>query len=109
MQNESLFLVEKGEYAAYVERLIPEKMDTEIIEDREFSIFKVKSRKTGIYLCGCKFYRDERPTEYYIFELPEKDEWTAAKPKLQVQLTEDESKQLWEELIKAKSANKPAT
>lgn len=109
MNNESVYLVEKEDYEALVERLVKEKMETEFIEDREFFIFKVKSKQTGNYICSCKFYRNGNVPEYYIFELPEKDEWVAAKSKLRVELTEDESKMLWEELIKAKSANNAAT
>lgn len=106
---ESLYLVEKEDYIALVERLIKDKMETELIEEREFSFFKVKSKQTNNYICACKFYNSGAAPEYYVFNLPEKDEWGPAKAKRRVELTEEESKLFWEELIKAKAASNTTT
>lgn len=99
---DSLFLVEKEDYKALIKRLVVEKIRTERIEEAEYTTFKVFGIESDDCICSCRWYNDEkRPEEYYIFKLPEKDEWTTAKPKLEVDLTEEETKMVWEELVKA--------
>lgn len=99
--SESLFLVEKKEFKAFVERLIADKIRTEVVEERTYSIVKVFSIKNDACLCAQKWYNDdETPDEYYIFNLPEKDEWIQAIPKRKIELNEEETKVFFEELEK---------
>lgn len=100
--NNSLYLVEKEDYKALIERLIVEKIRTERIEENEHTTVKVFGIESNECICSHRWYNDEtKSEEYYIFKLPENDEWTAAKPKLKIDLTSEESKLLWEELVKA--------
>lgn len=94
MNNESIYLVSREEYKSVIERLIPEKVRTEQIEDRTFSLVKIFSVNTNDCICSRKTYCDrETPEEYYIFKLPEADEWGEAIPKKKLVLETKEEVQ----------------
>lgn len=97
--GESLYLVEKEDFKALTERLIVEKVRTERIEERTSTIVKVFGIESNDCICSHKWYNDDTiPDEYYIFKLPENDEWGPAIPKRKVELTDEETKLLFEEL-----------
>ena len=98
--NESIYLVDRQDYKALVERLKVEKIRTEKIEEREFTIFKVFGIDSDNCICSRKTYNDEtKPEEYYIFKLPENDEWGPPIPKRKIILDTKEEVQAFFNLL----------
>ena len=66
--NDSIFLVGREDYKALVERLKVEKIRTEKIEEREFTILKVFGIDSDDCICARKTYNEglNKPEEYYI-------------------------------------------
>ena len=93
--NDSMFLVEREDYKALVERLKAEKIRTEKIKEREFTIIKIFGIDSDDCICARKTYNEEadKPEEYYIFKLPESDEWGDAIPKRKIVLETKEEVQ----------------
>lgn len=99
--NESIFLVEREDYKALVERLKVEKIRTEKIEEREYTIIKVFGIDSDECICSRKTYREgaNKPEEYYIFKLPEPDEWGDAIPKRKIILETKEEVQAFFDVL----------
>ena len=99
--NDSIFLVERQDYKALVERLKVEKIRTEKIKEREFTIIKVFGIDSNDCICARKTYNEglNKPEEYYIFKLPEADEWGQAIPKRKITLETKEEVQAFFNLI----------
>ena len=93
--NDSIFLVNKEDYKALVERLKVEKIRTEKVEEREFTIIKIFGIDSDDCICARKTYNEgaNKPEEYYIFKLPESDEWGDAIPKRKIVLETKEEVQ----------------
>ena len=92
--NDSIYLVDREDYKALVDRLKVEKIRTEKIEEREYSIFKVFGIDSDDCICSRKSYNDEsKPEEYYIFKFPEPDEWGPPIPKRKIVLETKEEVQ----------------
>jgi hypothetical protein len=85
--NKELFEVSRQEYKAFVERLL----QSEVIQKE--NITTVKSKKTGKILCEREYFPDEEIQKYYIFNLPESDEWTEAIGKVKMVLETKEQVQ----------------
>ena len=92
--NDSIFLVDREDYKALIERLKVEKIRTEKIEEREFTIIKIFGIDSNDCICARKTYNEgANPEEYYIFKLPEPDEWGDAIPKRKIVLETKEEVQ----------------
>ena len=92
--KDSIYLVDREDYKALVERLKVEKIRTEKIEEREYSILKVFGINSDDCICSRKTYNEGKfPEEYYIFKLPEDDEWGPPVPKRKIVLETKEEVQ----------------
>ena len=98
--NDSIYLVDRQDYKALVERLKVEKIRTEKIEEREFTILKVFGIDSNECICSRKTYNEgAHPEEYYIFKLPESDEWGPPVPKRKIVLDSKEQVQAFFNLL----------
>ena len=101
--DESIFLVEREDYKAFVERLKVEAIEVKEEElTRSSAATKVFSKKTGKCLCS-RVYSAEADEKYYIFEFPDDDEWGPPIPKRKITLETNEQVQLLFDLIRGKN------
>ena len=92
--NESIFLVEREDYKSLIERLKVEKIRTEKVEEREYTIIKIFGIDSNECICSRKAYTNgTKPEEYYIFKFPKDDEWGPPVPKRKVVLETKEEVQ----------------
>ena len=92
--DDSIFLVEREDYKAFVERLKVEAIEAKKEElTRSSAATKVFSKKTGKCLCS-RVYSKEEDEKYYIFEFPDDDEWGPPIPKRKITLETNEQVQL---------------
>lgn len=90
--DNSIYEVERDEYAGFIGQLNKEMMDVEQFYEKDCSIMKIKSKQTGIHLCT-RIIPDEGEEHYYIFNMPADDERVAPKPVLKVTLNTKEEVQ----------------
>lgn len=101
--DESIFLVEREDYKAFVERLKVEAIEVKKEElTRSSAATKVFSKKTGKCLCS-RVYSAEADEKYYIFEFPDDDEWGPPIPKRKITLETKEQVQLLFDFIRRKN------
>ena len=101
--DESIFLVEREDYKAFVERLKVEAIEVKEEElTRSSAATKVFSKKTGKCLCS-RVYSAEADEKYYIFEFPDDDEWGPPIPKRKITLETNEQVQLLFDFIRRKN------
>lgn len=99
--NESLFLVNKEDFMALVERFYVEKIRTEKVEEREHTTVKVYEIDSDECICSHRWFNDdETPDEYYIFNLPNASTMGPPRAKRRVELNEEETKIFLTELAK---------
>lgn len=98
--TESIYLVEREDYKALVERLKVEKIRTEKIVEKEFTILKIFGIDSNECICSRKTYNEGvNPEEYYIFKFPEDNEWGPPVPKRKIVLDTKEEVQAFFNLI----------
>ena len=98
--DNSIYEVERDEYAGFIGQLNKEMMDVEQFYEKDCSIMKIKSKQTGIHLCT-RIIPDEGEEHYYIFNMPTDDERVAPKPVLKVTLnTKEEVQHFFDALSK---------
>ena len=101
--NKSIFLVEREDYKAFVERL---KSEARVVKEEELTrssaATKVFSKKTGKCLCSRVYSKDEEE-KYYIFDFPDDDEWGQQIPKRKITLETKEQVQLLFDFIRRKN------
>ena len=101
--NESIFLVEREDYKAFIERLKSEVIEVKEEElTRSSAATKVFSKKTGKCLCSRVYSKDE-DEKYYIFDFPDDDEWGPPIPKRKITLETKEQVQLLFDFIRRKN------
>ena len=101
--DESIFLVEREDYKAFVERLTVEAIEVKKEElTRSSAATKVFSKKTGKCLCSRVYSKDD-DEKYYIFDFPDDDEWGPPIPKRKITLETNEQVQLLFDLIRGKN------
>ena len=86
MDNKKLYEVSRVEYKSFVERLLLKDV---IVGENNIVI---KSKKTGKLLCEREYLPDESE-KYYIYNLPDSDEWTEAIGKVKLVLETKEQVQ----------------
>ena len=107
--NKDIYEVERQDYQAFVERLIPDKSDIEVFHDKDISITKIISKKTGKVWCE-RIQNDEEETQkFYIFEYPDSDEWGAPIPKRRIVLETKEEVQSFFDALSALRREKNGT
>lgn len=93
--NRKIFEVTREDYKSFINRLIKGAVKTETISlDENTQQINVFSVKTNKLLCGRECSRlEEIGEKYYIFEFPEKDEWTKPIPRAKIVLETPEEVQ----------------
>ena len=90
--DNSIYEVERDEYAGFIGQLNKEMMDVEQYYEKDCYIMKIKSKNTGVHLCT-RIIPDEGEEHYYIFNMPLDDERVTPKPVLKVTLNSKEEVQ----------------
>ena len=90
--DNSIYEVERDEYAGFIGQLNKEMMDVEQYYENNMTIMKIKSKNTGIHLCT-RIIPDEGMEHYFIFNMPADDERIAPKPVLKINLNTKEEVQ----------------
>ena len=100
--DNSIYEVERDEYAGFIGQLNKQMMDVEQYYENDLTIMKIRSKNTGVHLCT-RIISDEEE-HYYIFNMPADDERVAPKPVLKVTLdTKEEVQAFFNALNKLQS------
>ncbi len=91
MSND-IYEVTRDEYAGFIGQLNKQMMDVEQSYQEDMTIFKIKSKNTGIHLCT-RIIPEEGEEHYFIFNMPADDERVAPKPVLKIMLDNKEDVQ----------------
>lgn len=93
--NKEIFEVTRGDYKSFVARLVKGAIKTEeVVISENIKQMNVYSKKTNKLLCAREYCSlEDVPEKYYIFEFPEKDEWTKPIPRTQIVLETPEEVQ----------------
>ena len=83
--DNSIYEVERDEYAGFIGQLNKEMMDVEQYYEKDCSIMKIKSKATGTHLCT-RIIPEDGEEHYFIFNMPADDERVAPKPIMKVTL-----------------------
>lgn len=90
--DNSIYEVERDEYAGFIGQLNKEMMDVEQYYEKDMTIMKIKSKNTGMHLCT-RIVPDDDVEHYYIFHMPADDERVEPKPVLKINLETKEEVQ----------------
>ena len=90
MDND-IFEVTRDDYAGFIGQLNKSMMDVEQFFEKDITIIKIVSKKTGTHLCTRIISDTEE--HYYIFNMPEDEERIEPKPVLQIKLDTKEQVQ----------------
>ena len=96
--DNSIYEVERDEYAGFIGQLNKEKCTVEQLQESDFTIIKIKSKKTGTHLCTRIISKDEIE-HYYIFNMPENEERQAGRPVRKITLETPEEVQTFFDIL----------
>ena len=93
--NKEIFEVTRGDYKSFIARLVKGAIKTEeVVIDENTKQMNVYSKNTDKLLCAREYCSlEDVPEKYYIFEFPEKDEWTKPIPRAKIVLETPEEVQ----------------
>lgn len=98
MENE-LYEVSRDEYAGLVKQLKKDCVELEEYAYKDMLFLKLKSKKTGKHLTT-RIVPDEGEEKYYVFNLPDDNERTAAPRIRQIHLETPEEVQVFFDILK---------
>ena len=90
--DNSIYEVERDDYAGFIGQLNKEMMDVEQYYEQDMTIVKIRSKTTGIHLCTC-IIPDEGKEHYYVFNMPLDEERVKPKPVMKINLNTKEEVQ----------------
>ena len=90
--NNSIYEVNRDEYAGFIGQLNKQMMDVEQFYEDKLTIMKIKSKKTGTHLCT-RMITEDGEEYYYIFNMPDDSERVAPKPVMKITLDNKEDVQ----------------
>ena len=90
--DNSIYEVERDEYAGFIGQLNKEMMNIEQFYQDETTFIKIKSKNTGTHLCT-RIIPENDKEHYFIFNMPEDNERVAPKPVLKITLNTKEEVQ----------------
>ena len=90
--DNSIYEVDRDEYAGFIGQLNKQMMDVEQYYENNMTIMKIKSKKTGTLLCT-RSIPDDDIEHYFVFNMPEDDERIIPKPILKITLNDKEDVQ----------------
>ena len=104
--DNSIYEVERNEYAGFIGQLNKEMMDVEQYYEEDLTIMKIKSKNTGIHLCT-RIIPAEGEEHYYVFNMPADDERITPKPVMKITLdTKEDVQAFFDALNKLQSEAK---
>ena len=90
--DNNIYEVSRDDYAGFLGQLNKSMCDVEQLYEEKSSTITVKSKKTGKILCTRIIYEEE-PEQYYVYNMPEKEERVPPKPIQKITLTTQEEVQ----------------
>jgi len=90
--DNSIYEVERDDYAGFIGQLNKEMMDVEQFYEENATIMKIISKATGQHLCT-RIIPDEGEEHYYVFNMPLPEERVAPKSVLKIILDDKEQVQ----------------
>ena len=98
--NKEIYQVDRDEYISFVNQIKPGCGELKIVENNDYTIANIHSKKTDMLLCAREIPKDEdKETLYYIYNLPENDERCAAKPVRKIVLETKEEVQTFFDIL----------
>ena len=95
--DNSIYEVNRDEYAGFIGQLNKEMMDLEQYYEDDITIIKIKSKNTGTHLCTRII--SDTDEHYFIFNMPEDNERVEPKPVMKVTLDSKEQVQAFFDAI----------
>ena len=89
--DNSIYEVERDDYAGFIGQLNKEMMDVEQYYENDMTIMKIRSKNTGTHLCT-RIISDENE-HYYVFNMPTDYERITPKPVMKITLDKKEDVQ----------------
>lgn len=71
--DNSIFEVERDDYAGFIGQLNKQMMDVEQLYESDCTFLKIRSKKTGKLLCT-RIIPENGEEHYFVFEMPDDDE-----------------------------------
>lgn len=96
--DNSIYEVERDDYAGFIGQLNKEMMDIEKFYESDLTIIKIKSKKTGTHLCT-RIIPNSGEEHYYVFNMPEDEERIAPTPVMKIKLNTKEEVQAFFDAI----------
>ena len=90
--DNSIYEVERDEYAGFIGQLNKQMMDVEQFYEDKLTFMKIKSKKTGKHLCT-RIITEDGEEYYYVFNMPDDEERIAPKPVMKITLDNKEDVQ----------------
>lgn len=91
--DNSVYLVDRDDYVGVVNQINMENAEVEEYHAELASVIKIKS-KTGIHFTTrIIFHEDDDREEYYVFNLPQGEDWLPPKPVRKITLKTREAVQ----------------
>ena len=101
--DNSIYEVDRDDYVGFVNQLNKQMMDVEQFFEKDITIFKIKSKATGIHLCT-RIIPQEGEPHYFIFNMPADNERIKPKPVMKITLnTKEEVQNFFNALNKLQS------
>lgn len=98
--NEEIYAVERDEYTGVVDTIKPSSRHVETIKEDDKTIVTISNPKTGLLYCKRIIpTNSEEPEQYYVFELPEGDDWRPPKSRLKLELKTPEEVKAFIEIL----------
>lgn len=90
--DNSIYEVERDDYAGFLAQLNKSMMDVEQLYEANMTFIKIRSKTSGELLC-MRVIPDDEPEHYFIFKMPLDEERIAPKPVMKVTLDTKEQVQ----------------
>lgn len=104
--DNSIYEVTRDEYAGFIGQLNKQMCDVEQAYQKDLTIMKIKSKKTGTHFCS-RVIPQEGEEHYYVFNMPLPEERIAPKPVRQIKLeTREEVQAFFDALSKLQRGEK---
>lgn len=90
--DNSIYEVERDDYAGFLGQLNKQMMDVEQYYEEDMTIIKIKSKNTGTHLCT-RIIPQNGEEHYFIFNMPADNERVEPKPVMKITLDNKEDVQ----------------
>lgn len=90
--DNSIYEVERDDYAGFLGQLNKQMMDVEQYYEEDMTIMKIKSKNTGTHLCT-RIIPQNGEEHYFIFNMPADNERVEPKPVMKITLDNKEDVQ----------------